>query len=304
MLASLQTRGRLLAPETRGALGVLFAMFLFAMMDSMAKHLGGELPALQVVWARYASQTALILALFLPRLPELMRTNHPRMQLVRGLCLFTATSLFFSALSFLGLAEAVALMQTAPLFIVVLAALVLAEPVGPRRWIAVGIGLIGALVILRPGLGVFQPAALLALGSAVALACYQIATRRLGGGDSIWTTLVYTTVTGTILASLVLPFIWVTPTAAQVALMCVIGLPGFVGHFALVWALGQAEASVLAPFNYSGLIWAILYGFVLFGEVPGGPTVAGALIVTGAGLFVWHRERLARVEASLAAGRP
>lgn len=301
MLARLAERGRLAAPETRGALGFVAALMLFALMDAIAKHLSGQLPPLQVVWARYVSQTALIVLLFLPRLPQLVTTRHPRMQMVRGLCLLTATSLFFTGLAYLQLAEAVALLQTAPLFIVALAALVLGEAVGPRRWIAVGIGLVGALIILRPGLGVFQMAALLPLGAAVALAAYQVATRRLGAGDSIWTTLVYTTGVGAVLASVAMPFVWQAPTLTQVLWLSVIGLPGFLGHFALVWALGQAEASALAPFNYTGLVWAVIIGLLVFGEVPAPTTLAGAGVVVAAGLFVWHRERAARARLARAA---
>lgn len=297
MLARLAAHGRGLSPEGQGALGMMTAMLLFALMDAVAKKLGQDLPALQVVWARYVSQTVLIVLILLPRLGRVARTSHLRIQLFRSLLLFGATSLFFTSLKFLELAEATALIQLAPLFITVLAALVLRELVGPRRWIAVAIGLVGALILVRPGLGVFQPAALLGLGAAMLLAGFQIATRALGAADPIWTTLLYTTVAGAVLSSLAMPFVWEVPTAGQALWMCVIGVPGFLGHIALVWALGRAEASAIAPFGYTDLVWAILLGLFLFGEVPDLLTLVGAGVIAGAGLYVWHRERVVRTEA-------
>lgn len=298
MLARLLVQGRGLAPDTKGALGVMAAMLLFAMMDAIAKRLGQDLPSLQVVWARYVSQTVLIVVICLPRLGRVVRTGHPRIQLLRSLLLFGATSLFFTSLKYLELAEAAALIETAPLLITALAALVLGERVGQRRWTAVGIGLVGAMILLKPGVGVFQPAALLGLGAAGFLACFQIATRKLGAADGLWTTLLYTTGAGALLATLAMPFVWQPVTTEQALLMTAIGIPGFIGHIALVWALTNAEASAVAPFNYTGLIWATLIGFVVFSEVPGASTIAGAAVIAGAGIYVWHRERTVRARAA------
>jgi len=298
MIARIAAATERLRPETRGALGVLLATLFFVAMDAIAKDLAGRLPPLEVVWARYTGQTLFLMAVFAPRLPRLLRSANIRIQGLRSALLFAVTILYFTSLKYLALAEAASLMQLAPLIIVGLAALVLREQVGPRRWTGVVLGLCGALVILRPGLGVFQPAALLALGSAFCLAAYQIATRMLGQADSIWTTMLYTTGFGTLCASAVLPFVWVTPEAGDLPLLAVIGLVGFVGHLALVWALGQAPASQLAPFNYAGIVWAIVFGLVLFGETPQATTLAGAGVIVGAGLYVWHRERVREAPAA------
>ena len=281
--------------ETRGAIGMVTAMFLFICMDSMAKALGEILPPMQVVWARYAGQTLLLMAVFAPTLGQRLRTAAPGLQGLRSVLLFCATSLFFTGLSVMKLAEATALMEVSPLMITALAALVLREPVGPRRWAAVAVGLVGALVIIRPGLGVFQPAALLILGAAACLAGYQIATRMMGAADSIWTTMLYTTLFGAVVSSLLMPWIWETPPLEAVPLMAAMGVIGFGGHLCLVWALGQAPASVLAPFNYSQMIWSVLIGWLVFAELPDGPTLAGAGIIIAAGLYVWHRERVRTV---------
>jgi drug/metabolite transporter (DMT)-like permease len=154
------------------------------------------------------------------------------------------------------------------------------------------IGLIGALIILRPGAEMFQPASLLLLATAACLATYQIVTRMMGGADSIWTTMLYTTLFGSVASSLMMPGIWMTPPVELIPLLAIIGLIGFGGHLCLVWALGQAPASLLAPFNYTQMVWSVLIGFLIFAEVPDLTTIAGATVIVGAGLYVWHRERV------------
>jgi len=292
VIARLREGAATLAPETRGALAMMLAMLLFISMDSVAKYLGETLPPMMVVWARYTGQTLLLVVLFLPRLPGLMRTAAPGLQALRSVLLFAVTSLFFTGLARMELAEATALMDVAPLIITVLAALVLREQVGPRRWAAVAVGFLGALVILRPGMEVFQPAALPVLLAAFCLAAYQIATRMMGAVDSIWTTMLYTTLFGAVVSTAILPMVWQTPPLALLPLLAGIGLIGFAGHLCLVWALGQAPASVLAPFNYTQMVWSVLLGWLIFAELPDAATVAGAAIIIAAGLYVWHRERV------------
>ena len=292
MIARLRDAGAGLAPETRGVLAMVFAFLLFTGVDTIAKHLTGSFHPVQVVWARYASQMLFMLVILAPRLPVLVRTTSPGLQLLRSALLFSATLFFFTALSLLELAEAVALLQTAPLIITALAPFILGEIVGIRRWTGVAAGLIGALIIIRPGLGVFQIAALLPLGAATCLAAYQIATRMLAGTDSIWTTVLYTAGVGALIGSFVVPFYWTTPTAADAFWMLMLGVFAGIGHLALVYGMSQASASILAPFNYTALVWAIILGFLFFGELPDAMTVAGAGIIVGAGLYVWHRERV------------
>lgn len=206
MVSRLGALGAALSPESRGMLAVMLAFLSFSVMDTVAKHLAETLHPFQVVWARYTSQMALILVILAPRLRQLLRTANPGLQLVRSALLFAATCLFFTGLSLMAFAEAASLMQTAPLFITALAAPLLGERVGWRRWAGVLVGLIGALIIIRPGLGVFQPAALFPLGAAVCLAAYQITTRMLSAADPIWTTMLYTAGVGTLIASALVPF--------------------------------------------------------------------------------------------------
>ena len=302
MVDRLRAAGAGLSPETRGILAMVLAFLSFAVMDTIAKHLSGSLHPVQVVWARYTSQTAFIVLLLAPRLGTLARTANPGLQLVRSALLFTATLFFFTSLSLMEFAEAVALMQTAPLLITALAAVVLGEAVRLRRWTGVAIGMIGALIIIRPGLGVFQPASLLPLGAACCLACYQIATRMLSAADRIWTTMLYTAGVGTLFASAAVPFFWTAPDLLQALMMAAMGAIAGCGHLALVYGMSQAPASLLAPFNYTALVWATLFGYLFFAELPDPLTVLGAAVVVGAGLYVWHRERARKLGAARVGG--
>ena len=290
----LRAWGAALTPEARGMLGMVGATLCFSIMDAMVKTLAASvIPPLEALWSRYTVHTVLILMFFVPRSGlAILRTRHPKLQLTRGALLLGMTALYFTTLKYLPFAEAVSILQVAPLLITVMAALVLREQVGPRRWIGVAIGFVGALVLLRPGMGVMHWAALLGLGSAVFQAGFQVATRMLGAGDSIWTTLIYATGLGSIAATALMPFLWVTPDGFGMLLMFLTGVFGFGAHLCLVWAYSQAEASVIAPFNYCAPVWAVLSGLAFFGEVPAPTTLLGAAIVVGAGIYVWHRERL------------
>lgn len=284
--------GARLTPETRGILGIVLAMLLFTCMDVCAKYLLERNHTVVVVWARFASQMALVLAISAPRLRTYMRTSRPGLQFGRSTLHALATGMFFFSLNFMALAESVAVFEVAPLLITLLAALVLRERVGPRRWAGVVIGLCGALIIIRPGLDVFQPAALLPFGAAMCMAGFQIITRLIGTADAMRTTMIYSGVVGLAATTALLPWFWQTPTLSDALLMATFGWIGYFGHLALVYALGQAPASTLAPYNYCGFLWAILLGLVVFAELPDGPTLIGAAVILGAGIYVWHRERV------------
>lgn len=150
----------------RGILLVLASIAMFTLMDALAKHLSQSYPSLQVVWARYAGQTVLVSLFFLPRMGSVLRTRRPGLQLLRSLLQFGATAFFFLSLAHIGLAEATAITDVNPVLITLGAALFLGERLGPRRIAGVIMALIGAMIIIRPGMGVFQPAALLPLACA------------------------------------------------------------------------------------------------------------------------------------------
>lgn len=279
----------LTGPSAGIALAVVTAL-LFSGLDALAKAMVSLYPATQLVWARYAGQTLIVFLILLPRLRAGLRTRYPREHAIRSVFQFGATVMFFSALSYIGLAEATAIIEIAPVLITLGAAVFLGEHLGPRRLLGVGVALVGALIIIRPGLGVFSWAALLPVGAAVCYAGYAITTRKVGPDEPVLTALFYTGLLGTGITSVLMLFQWQPVVGWHWAGLLGLGALGAAGQFCMIKAYSLAEASVIAPFGYVGLLFATLWGFGLFGEIPDFWTGVGALVIVGAGLYVWHRE--------------
>lgn len=283
-------------PTDRPTLGIVLmlgALFLFVMMDSAIKASVQGLPVIQVLWARFLFHMIVVsmaLAAMGRRLPP--RTGAPRLQLVRSLCLAAANLFFTAALVHVPLAECVAIGFVSPLIVTLLAARMLKERVGWQRWTGILLGFAGVLVIIRPGAGVTHPAALLVLLTAVVFAVYSVLTRQLAGVDDAFTTIFHTGVAATVVTTLIVPFFWVWPSMEQWALLLVLGTLGGIGHFLLILAYQRAQASVLAPFAYTQIVWATLAGWLLFGELPDAIALIGALVISAGGLFVlWAETR-------------
>jgi drug/metabolite transporter (DMT)-like permease len=281
----------------RGILWMLLTTLFFVSMDALAKHLSQSYPVPQVVWARYVFHVLLLALLLGGRMRGVMRTERLGLQLLRSVFLLCATGLFFTALSYIPLAEASAIMFVAPILVTALSMPLLREHVGPRRWASVVVGFGGALIIIRPGGDGMELTALFALGGATSYAFYQITTRLLSRSDRALTTLAYSALVGALASSAVVPFFWVAPDLAGWAGMVGLGLLGGTGHFALIKAFQTAPAATVTPFGYAALIWATLYGFVLFGDLPDLWTVVGAAIIATSGLYIFHREHVARRSA-------
>lgn len=284
---------------TRGMLLMLCATLCFALLDLQAKHLATRMSPVEVAWARYFGNVVLVALIFLPgRGLSLFRTRRPWLQLFRSLLLIFCTLVFFTAIAYMPLADAVALTFVAPLFVTALSVPLLGEKVGPRRWAAVAVGLAGALIIVRPGLGVMHWAAGLVLAMTFAYALYQICTRMLSGVDDPVTTLFYSALVGAVLLSLAVPFVWTTPaTWADAAMLLGTGLCGGFGHYLLIRAYAYAEAAALAPLHYASLLWTTIGGLLVFGDFPDAWTFAGAAVLIGAGVYVFRRERALSREA-------
>jgi len=279
-----------LTPSVQGIVLMLATVFFFSMMDATAKGLAQRYDTLEVVWARYASQTLVTLLILMPRLRRVVKTRYLGLQLVRSGFLFGATISFFFSISLIGLAPASAIMAVNPMLITIGAFLVLGEPLGARRLLGVSAGLLGALIIIRPGSEVFRPAALLPLLGAMFYAGYAVSTRFLGREESVWTSFLYTALIGTVAASAILPFVFEMPSRGDMGIMLMLGIIGGAGQLCLIRALSVAEAGVIAPFAYAGVVFAIFWGMVLFGEFPDRWVITGALVIAGAGIYVWHRE--------------
>jgi drug/metabolite transporter (DMT)-like permease len=286
-----------LSATARGILLMLTAIFLFTAMDAVVKGLVDRYPSPMLVWMRMLGQLLLVVALLRQRFPTHLRTRFAGLHLARALTQLGAAALFFTSLSYIGLAEATAIMDINPVLITLGAALFLGERFGPRRLFGVAAALTGALIVIRPGSGVLSSAAVLPLCAAVFYAANALITRRIGQQESIWTAMALTSVIGTGLISLSLPFFWVPIRAEDLPAFAIVGLLGTAAQFAIIRALTLAEASVVAPFAYSGIVFATGWGIVLYGAYPDRWTLIGALVIVVAGLYVWHREARATAES-------
>lgn len=273
------------------------AVMSFAITDTTAKWLTGHTNVFVVVWARYVSHFALALLVFNPwSVPGLLRTSRPLLQIGRSALLFATTALNFTALQFLQLDQTVSIMFSIPFFVALFAGPILGEQVGRRRWIAILVGFSGILLVVRPGAGGIHPAAILCLCAAATYALYAITTRMLAKTDSSATTLFYTSLVGSIAASLPLPFVWETPHEPLVlGAMLELGLVAGIGHFLLILAHARAPAATLAPFIYTQIISMIGLGWLVFGQVPSLWTLAGASIVIASGAYLLVVEARSRV---------
>ncbi|MBK4217236.1 DMT family transporter [Paracoccus caeni] len=278
-------------------IGLLLAAIIgFTMMDATAKYLTEGYHPVQVVWARFVGNLAIFALIYRQRAFLLMRTRQPGLQFSRALMQLGSVGLFFTSLQFIGLAEATAIMDINPVLITLGAALFLGEKIGPRRVAGIVAALIGAMIIIRPGLGVFQPAALLPLAGAFTYAAGALLTRMVRA-DSVATSVMWSAVVGTVATSLVVPFFWTPIAMSDLWLFALLGCFGTLSQWLLVRAFSVAEAGALAPFGYTGLIWAGFWGWLFFDQLPDLWTIIGATIIVAAGLYIWSREaRAARKE--------
>ncbi|MFL2765464.1 MAG: DMT family transporter [Paracoccaceae bacterium] len=270
------------------------AIFCFASMDATAKYLMKEIGPAQTIWARYTVQAILVTVLILPKINIYGKTKYPKLQFLRSVALMMATTLFFFAFSKLGLAEASAIFNISPVLITLGAFLFLREQIGPRRVIGIFVSLLGALIIIRPGSGVFTIYALLPLGAAIFYSTYSLVTRFVGADESPWTSLFYSAIFGAICYSIYIVFHWNPMSSNALLLTIIIGLFGTAGHICLIRALTLGEASLVAPFIYTNLLFTTIWGLVLFGNFPDFWTICGALIIVAAGVYVWARDRVVR----------
>lgn len=270
------------------------ALACFACMDASAKWLGQSLPALQIAGMRYLVSLVAVLFFLNPwSKPGILQTRKPGLQCLRGVFLIGMTIGCFLALRFLPLTQVTAICFAAPLITALLAGPMLGERIGPRRLVAVFLGFAGVLVITRPFNGSFETAVLIAGGAALANAFYFLTTRMLASNDKPETTMLYTSVVGTVLVSPVLIFTWTPPASPLVwAVLIGLGLFGAIGHWLLILAHRHAPASSLAPFFYAQIIGSIVFGFFIFSELPDTWTLLGSSLVIGSGLYLVYRERV------------
>lgn len=277
-----------------GILLFLAALGFITIIDTGAKYMTADLPPLVLVWGYFLGIFASVCVLALTKgshLPQEISSRRLVLHFGRAGLLVASISFAFIALRFMTLADVTAISFTAPLFITVLAVLFLGEKVDRARWLAVLVGLAGVLIVVRPGSGLLSWGSLLPLLTALTFAGFQIVTRLIATTENTFATLFYTGLFGLIWSSLALPFVWQSPHTWHWLAFLMQGALGVAAHLCMIKAFSLAEASLLAPFNYSKLIWATVAGYIVFGNVPAWNTLAGASVIALAGLFIMMHER-------------
>jgi drug/metabolite transporter (DMT)-like permease len=282
----------------RAVLYMVIAATLIPLLNAGAKFLTSDYHVIQITWARYAGHFFYMLIAFAPaRGLGLLATSQLGLQLVRSSLLCISTLIYITALGYVPLATAAAISFTAPFIVSAFAPFVLRERVSLRRWIAITVGFAGALIVVRPGEGM-NLAALLVFGSATSAAFYQLLSRKIAAGDPAETSITYIAVTGFVLMTLPLPFVWINPASLTDALIFAsLGLFGGFGHYFLVRAFELAPAPFVSPFNYLQLTGAVLLGYLIFGHLPDLWVWVGSLTIVGSGIYILFSERRQRQAA-------
>lgn len=255
----------------------LAALACFATLDTSAKVVSLTLPVLLGLWFRYVFQAVITTAVMWPqRGRTLFHTARLGTQLLRGLLLLVTSMLTFFSVKYLPLGEFTAIAMITPLVVTLLAATLLGEHVSRRRWLLVSGGFLGTLIIVRPGGALFGWHTLLPLAMVSSYSAFQILTSQLVKTEDAVTMHVYTGWTGALLASLALPFVWVTPqTAIEWTALTLMGLMGTIGHFLLILAYHRSPAAALTPLLYAQIAFAMLCGWLVFSHVPDGWSLLG-----------------------------
>lgn len=278
---------------------MLAGSVVLTLNDAIIKGLAADYPTGQLLFIRgaFVWPWILLLALGSGGLSTL-RISNVRGQILRSICVVASAFLFISGLRHLALADAIAISFTGPLFITALAPIILGEQVGWRRWSAVSAGFLGVLFMLRPGGDVLQWAVLFPLGAAIAGGLRDLITRRIAGTETTVAVLAVTT-TAVLLAGLATAAFepWPLPTARDFGLFACSGALIAIAHTLMIEAFRRGEAALVAPFKYSSLLWATLFGWLVFSELPDRWTIVGACVIVLAGLYVLRREHELRKAA-------
>lgn len=286
---TVQPMGR--SDNLTGILLFIGTIFCFGVMDTLIKYLSGAYDTWQVMFFRAFFALA-PLAVLVARAGGIsaLRTQRPLSHIARALIGVAAVFCFFYSFGHMPLADVYAISFAAPLIITALSVPLLGEPVGPRRWTAVVVGFVGVMVMLRPGAGVVSPVAFVALAGTLFYALTMIFVRKLSRTESNAAIIFYFMATLAVVAGVAMVPVWRTPGPFDLILLIAIGIVGGIAQITMTQAFRLASPSLLAPFEYTGMIWAAGFGYLVFGDVPDRAIWIGSAIVIGSGLYILHRE--------------
>ncbi len=286
-------------PPLSGRVLMALSVLLFAVMDTIIKYLTEGYAVMQIMAVRAPFALLLVVALALANgQRHLFRTRRPGLQILRGLTIFGGVSLIFVAFREMALADAYAVSFVAPIITTLLAMAFLKERIGWRRASAIGLGFVGMLIILRPGGDLFHWAALICLIGTCGYAVGAILSRVVGAEDRSDTTALYALLVMLVLSWVAAPFVWKPLGWADFGLLALTGLLGGLAHITFAEAARREEASVIAPLEYTGLLWVTILGYLVFGDVPGAMTLLGTGFIIAARIIIIRREAAKRPAAA------
>ncbi len=282
----------------RGVAFNVIAVITFAIVNATVKWQVTSYPATEVLFFRSAF-SMLPAAFMVGTLGGMaaLRTRRVGLHLGRGALHFAALICMFTAFRLMPLADAVAIMFTSPLFYTLLSIPLLGERIGAHRLLAVIVGFAGMVLMVRPGPGMFEIGASFAILTAIGGAMISINLRRMSVTETNVALVFYQLLATAVLSAFVLPFVWVTPTLADALVMAGIGLAAGIGQYWLTLAFRNIPAAVMAPIQYTAMLWAAILGYLVWSDIPSPAVIAGAVLIAGAGLYIVYRETLHRRRA-------
>ena len=277
--------------NVQAMLCMFLGMFFFSIADAQSKFLTASLPAIQIAWARWLVLFCCVAVFICIRGVKVLETKHTFLQIFRGVTVALSAAFFTIGLSFVPLADAVAITFIAPIIVTILSAYLLGERVGKRRWIAVIIGFFGTIMITQPSFDNFNSGLLFPFLAAIFFAMRQIISRRVSHNDDVQTTIAYTALTSFFLLSMCLPFFWVE-VPSELDAITLLSLSAFsaIGEVFIIYALSIGLAVVVTPIHYTIIIWAVLYRYFFFGDIPNIFMIFGTIVVIFSGVYIAHRE--------------
>lgn len=269
---------------------MLAGIWAFSFGDALGKYIVASYPVGQLLFLRAVASLVLLSPLIWRSRHEFLRLERPGLHVLRVVLSTLEVAAFFVAVRYLPLADVITFYLAAPIFVTALSALVLREQVGWRRWCAVGVGFCGVLIAMQPSAQTITWPALIALGGSTCFAILMLITRSLrGASDAV---LASSQFIGTFtFGALLLPFGWVTPSLPGFGLFALAGAISVGALLCVNRSLKLAPASVVVPYQYSMIVWAVLFGYLVFGDVPTMATLIGAAIIIGAGFYIFLREQ-------------
>ena len=271
----------------KGIALAILATLLFAFLNSMTKHVSQVYPMVMILWFRYLFFGGYGLAVGLKyHKKRAFSSLVPILQITRALLLLAEIGVYVFAFRHLPLAEISAISGAGPIVTMAMSALILREVITVRQWLIVILGFVGICIIVKPGFASFNPWMLIPLFGTVLWGLYQVLTRLVSQYDGAERTTLFTGTIGFVILCIILPFYWLPVDISWLLKFSVLAILGVAGHSTLIKALAIAPASLLQPFSYVNIVWAVLFGWLFFNTIPEITTFIGSAIIIFSGIYV------------------